>query len=149
MVRCSVVSCGKGTVRSLGMVQYRKEWHQHFYLTRRNDMMRQVRDLHLLGISPDPFLHCMACIDLKMPPDHNMVLNEAVEVPSWMDTSFGQVKMRPLLKLLAHLFFHGGAWRGLQAIHLFWGKARAVLVAFTTIHAVEALRTHVTPCPTR
>lgn len=52
---------------------------------------RQVRDLHLLGISPDPFLHCMACIDLAMPPDHNMVLNEAVEVPSWMDASFGQV----------------------------------------------------------
>lgn len=50
----------------------------------------QVRDLHLLGISPDPFLHCMPCIDLAMPPDHNMVLNEAVEVPSWLSTSFGQ-----------------------------------------------------------
>lgn len=32
----------------------------------------------------------MPCIDLAMPPDHNMVLNEAVEVPSWMSTSFGQ-----------------------------------------------------------
>ncbi|CAM9705338.1 unnamed protein product [Pylaiella littoralis] len=50
----------------------------------------RVRDLHLLGIAPDPFLHCMPCIDLAMPPDHNMVLNEAVEVPSWMSTSFGQ-----------------------------------------------------------
>ncbi|CAM9668977.1 unnamed protein product, partial [Ectocarpus sp. 8 AP-2014] len=50
----------------------------------------RVRDLHLLGISPEPFLHCMPCIDLAMPPDHNMVLNEAVEVPSWMSTSFGQ-----------------------------------------------------------
>ncbi|CAM9805954.1 unnamed protein product [Hapterophycus canaliculatus] len=50
----------------------------------------RVRDLHLLGISPDPFLHCMPCIDLAMPPDHNMVLNEAVEVPSWLSTSFGQ-----------------------------------------------------------
>lgn len=51
----------------------------------------QVRELHMLGINPDPFLHCMPCIDLAMPPDHNMVLNEAVEVPSWMSTSFGQV----------------------------------------------------------
>ncbi|CAN0344335.1 unnamed protein product, partial [Laminaria digitata] len=41
-------------------------------------------------MAPDPFLHCMPCIDLAMPPDHNMVLNEAVEVPSWMSTSFGQ-----------------------------------------------------------
>lgn len=61
----------------------------------------QVRDLHLLGINPDPFLHCMPCIDLAMPPDHNMVLNEAVEVPSWMVASFGQVSYIPRV-LLTH-----------------------------------------------
>lgn len=42
----------------------------------------------------------MPCIDLAMPPDHNMVLNEAVEVPSWMSASFGQVMLTKRLRAL-------------------------------------------------